>query len=419
MKSADVRMFSAATSLLASTAVTSGLGFLFWIVAARIAPVDQVAAATAIVSAMTLLANVGRFGFGTMLIGEAVRAERQLGPAVATSLTVVTGTSVLLTGGFILGAQLLDSTLSRALDDWSSALALVIGVALGAAGLVLDEALIGKALGRVQLNRNVVFSASKLVFCWAIAAVVEVTTAGTILWAWVAGSLLSLAFTAIELTLRNHRIFQLPRRSAMAGLGARTADHSTINLAQMAPRLGLPILASIVLIESEYAAFFAAWMIASFLYMLPTHTSTAMFSIAIGDRASLARRLRTALVVLLVPGTALAIAAAASASLLLGLFGDDYGVAGIGLAVLAAGYLPCVLKEMYIAVERVEGRLRPAGLILLGAAAVELTAGTIGGAFAGIEGAALGYILGTCLLSITYVRSITAALTSPIPAAVA
>lgn len=419
MKSADVRMFSAATSLLASTAVTSGLGFLFWIVAARIAPVDQVAAATAIVSAMTLLANVGRFGFGTMLIGEAVRAERQLGPAVATSLTVVTGTSVLLTGGFILGAQLLDSTLSRALDDWSSALALVIGVALGAAGLVLDEALIGKALGRVQLNRNVVFSASKLVFCWAIAAVVEVTTAGTILWAWVTGSLLSLAFTAIELTLRNHRIFQLPRRSAMAGLGARTADHSTINLAQMAPRLGLPILASIVLIESEYAAFFAAWMIASFLYMLPTHTSTAMFSIAIGDRASLARRLRTALVVLLVPGTALAIAAAALASLLLGLFGDDYGVAGIGLAVLAAGYLPCVLKEMYIAVERVEGRLRPAGLILLGAAAVELTAGTIGGAFAGIEGAALGYILGTCLLSITYVRSITAALTSPIPAAVA
>lgn len=419
MKSPDVRMFSAATSLLASTAVTSGLGFLFWIVAARIAPVDQVAAATAIVSAMTLLANVGRFGFGTMLIGEAVRAERQLGPAVATSLTVVTGTSVLLTGGFILGAQLLDSTLSRALDDWSSALALVIGVALGAAGLVLDEALIGKALGRVQLNRNVVFSASKLVFCWAIAAVVEVTTAGTILWAWVAGSLLSLAFTAIELTLRNHRIFHLPRRSAMAGLGARTADHSTINLAQMAPRLGLPILASIVLIESEYAAFFAAWMIASFLYMLPTHTSTAMFSIAIGDRASLARRLRTALVVLLVPGTALAIAAAASASLLLGLFGDDYGVAGIGLAVLAAGYLPCVLKEMYIAVERVEGRLRPAGLILLGAAAVELTAGTIGGAFAGIEGAALGYILGTCLLSITYVRSITAALTSPIPAAVA
>lgn len=419
MKSADVRMFSAATSLVASTVVTSGLGFLFWILAARIAPVGQVAAATAIVSAMTLLANVGRFGFGTMLIGEAARSERRFGPTVATSLAVVTGISVLLTGGFILATRLLDSTLSRALDDWSSAFALVIGVSLGAAGLVLDEALIGKGLGRVQLNRNVVFSASKLVFCWAIAAVVEVTTAGTILWAWVAGSLLSLAFTAVELTLRCHRIFHLPRRSAMSGLGARTADHSTINLAQMAPRLGFPILASIVLIESEYAAFFAAWMIASFLYMIPTHTSTAMFSLAIGDRTSLARRLRTALVVLIAPGTALAIAVAASAGLLLGLFGDDYRIAGIGLATLAAGYLPCVLKEMYIAVERVEGRLRPAGFILLGAAAVELAAGTAGGAVAGIEGAALGYVLGTCLLSINYIRSISAVFTSPVPSGIA
>lgn len=406
MSSGNRRMFDSAASLIASTVVTSGLGFLYWILAARIAPVEQVAAATAIVSAMTLLLNVGQFGFGTMLIAEGTGRARRMGPLIAASLLVVISASSALTVVFVVVVRMVDSTLARSLTGWPTVLALIAGVALGAAALVVDQALIGLALSPVQLYRNVVFATSKLVLCWGAAMAVELVTAGTILWAWVAGSALSLVAVLVDLRRRGRRVGFVPRPSALSGLGVRTADHNTVNLAQMLPRLGLPLLAALVLAETDYAAFFAAWMIASFLYMAPTHLSTAMFAIAVGDRTALAARLRAGLMVLLGPGVFGALVIGVFASTWMSIFGPDYTIAATGLAVLAAGYLPCVLKELYIAVERVEGRLRPAGFVLIGAAAVELTGGVVGGVTAGIEGAALGYVLGTSVLFPLYLRSL-------------
>lgn len=406
MSSGNRRMFDSAASLIASTVVTSGLGFLYWVLAARVAPVEQVAAATAIVSAMTLLLNVGQFGFGTMLIAEGTGRVRRMGPLIAASLLVVVFASSALTVVFVVVVRMVDSTLARSLTGWPAVLALIAGVALGAAALVVDQALIGLALSPVQLYRNVVFATSKLVLCWGSAMAVELVTVGTILWAWVAGSALSLVAVLVDLRRRGRRVGFVPRPSALSGLGVRTADHNTVNLAQMLPRLGLPLLAALVLAETDYAAFFAAWMIASFLYMAPTHLSTAMFAIAVGDRTALAARLRAGLMVLLGPGVFGALVIGVFASTWMSIFGPDYTIAATGLAVLAAGYLPCVLKELYIAVERVEGRLRPAGFVLIGAAAVELTGGVVGGVTAGIEGAALGYVLGTSVLFPLYLRSL-------------
>lgn len=410
MTTGNRRMFDSAASLIASTVVTSGLGFLYWVFAARVASVEQVAAATAIVSAMTLLLNVGRFGLGTMLIAEGTRGARRMGPLVAASLLVVVFASSALTVLFLVAARMVDSTLARALAEWPAVLGLVVGVSLGAAALVLDETLIGVSLSPVQLYRNVVFATSKLVLCWAAAMSVEVVTAGTIVWAWVAGSALSLAFVSADLRRRGRRVAFVPRMSALAGLGVRTADHNTVNFAQMMPRLGLPLLAALVLAEAEYAAFFAAWMIASFLYMVPTHFSTAMFAIAVGDRSALADRLRAGSVVLLGPGVVGALVIGVFASTWMGIFGPDYRIAASGLAILAAGYLPCVLKELYIAVERVEGRLRSAGIVLLGTAVIELAGGSVGGVIAGVQGAAIGYVLATCVLCPVYLRSIAVVL---------
>lgn len=410
MNSGNRRMFDSAASLIGASMVTSALGFLFWVLAARVAPVEQVAAATAIVSAMTLLLNVGQFGFGTMLIAESTRAARRMGPLIAASLLVVACASGALTVVFVVVARVVDSTLARSVGEWSAVLGLVAGVVLGAVALVLDETLIGMALSPVQFYRNVVFATSKLVLCWGAAMAVEAVTVGTIVWAWVAGSVVSLVFVAADLRRRGRHVLYAPRLPALSGLGMRTADHNTVNFAQMMPRLGLPLLAAVVLVETEFAAFFAAWMIASFLYMVPTHFSTAMFAIAVGDRSALAARLRAGSVVLLGPGLLCALVVGVFAETWLGVFGPDYRIAGTALAVLAAGYLPCVLKELYIAVERVEGRLRTAGFILLGTGVMELAGGTLGGLVAGVQGAAIGYVVGTCVLCPVYLRSMLSVL---------
>ena len=51
-----------------STLILSGLGLLFWIVAAKIYPDGDVGIATAILSTITLIMSISRFGFDQSII---------------------------------------------------------------------------------------------------------------------------------------------------------------------------------------------------------------------------------------------------------------------------------------------------------------------------------------------------------------
>ena len=62
-----------AGSLMAAIVVNSGLGFVFWWLAARTFSPSEVGFAAAAVSAMTLLGTLGVLGLGTLLIGELPR----------------------------------------------------------------------------------------------------------------------------------------------------------------------------------------------------------------------------------------------------------------------------------------------------------------------------------------------------------
>src|SRR5450755_3977226 len=79
-------------SLVGTTVVTSALGFAYWWAAARMAPIHEVGAATAV----TLLGTIGMFGFGTMLIAEAGRCRDVMGSLVATSLLAATVLAVVM-----------------------------------------------------------------------------------------------------------------------------------------------------------------------------------------------------------------------------------------------------------------------------------------------------------------------------------
>ncbi len=69
-------------SLLATTGVTSALGFAYWIVAARMFSQSAVGYGSAAVSAMTLLGTIGMLGLNTLLIGELPRRTRPGRPGV-------------------------------------------------------------------------------------------------------------------------------------------------------------------------------------------------------------------------------------------------------------------------------------------------------------------------------------------------
>jgi O-antigen/teichoic acid export membrane protein len=150
-----------AGSLAATTGLTSVIGFVFWIVAAREFSPRSVGYGSAAVSAMMLLGTIGMFGLGTMLIGELPRHPDQAGLFTAALLASGFG-SLILGLGFPLIAEAFGGHFPEISGTPARLVLFAVGVALTGATLVLDDGVIGLLRGGVQLSRNLAASAIKL-----------------------------------------------------------------------------------------------------------------------------------------------------------------------------------------------------------------------------------------------------------------
>ncbi len=397
-------------SLVGTTVVTSAMGFAYWWAAARMAPIHEVGAATAVISAMTLLGTIGMFGFGTMLIAEAGRCRDVAGPLIATSLLVVTVLATAMAAVSWAALRLSHGTIGAVMASPWVAAGFIIGVGLTAAGMVLDQALVGIRASSVQLYRNSYFSVGKLALLVLVAATAGSHSELTMVWVWLAGIAVSMVATAGHLAARRHRLGQPVRLSALRGRVAMTFHHNTLNVSLTVPRLGLPLLVASLLGVHANAGFYAAWMISGFLYILPMHLSTALFAVAVGDSRALAPRLRAALRVCLLLGGSAAVAVAALAGPAMRSFGPGYEMARTALVVMAFAYFPNVFKQLYVAVARVGNRLRKAGAVCGTGAVLEVCLTGVGGYFDGLTGVSLGFLAAVTLQAAYYLPPVLRAL---------
>ena len=150
-----------AGSLMATTGVSSVMGFAYWAVAARLFSQRVVGYGAATVSAVSLLGTIGMFGLGTVLLGELPRRTHR-GRLVAAAL-LASGLGSLAHGlGFAVVASNLNTRFALIAGSPARALLIAFSVMLTAVALVFDHATIGVFWGEVQLFRNLVFALAKL-----------------------------------------------------------------------------------------------------------------------------------------------------------------------------------------------------------------------------------------------------------------
>ena len=77
-----------ALALFSTSVVTSGLGFLYWTVAARMFPVSDVGMATTAIAAMSLIAPFSVLGFGTALVSKLPTMRAGRAQLVVTAATI-------------------------------------------------------------------------------------------------------------------------------------------------------------------------------------------------------------------------------------------------------------------------------------------------------------------------------------------
>lgn len=398
-----------AGSLVGTTMVTSGLGFIYWWLAARQFPPEAVGFGSAAISGMILLGNVGVLGFGTLLIGELPQQPGNEGSLISTALFVVGVAGGGLGLLFAIAAPRMSVDLRALAESLGSILLFALGVSLTAITLVLDQAVVGLLRGDLQLWRNAIFAVAKLVVLLMAGMWLTNKFGLTIYASWLGGNLVSLAILAGYVLLKNGRatIYWRPQWGMIRKLGRAALGHHAFNLTLQAPSLMMPIVVTAALSARMNAYFYTAWMIASFAAVAPVALTTVLYAVGAADPAALAHKIKLTLKLSAAAGLLACATLLISADYVLGLFKATYAEqAGWTLRILSLGVFPLIIKNHYVAICRIYGRVTNTALFMAAGGLLELILAAIGASIGGLAGLSLGWASAICIEALFMARTV-------------
>jgi O-antigen/teichoic acid export membrane protein len=383
-----------AASLMGTTLVTSVLGYVFWIVAARTYQPADIGFAAAVISALTFLAMLAKVGLGTLLIGELRRypgAELRL---IGGALAVAGLVGVILGAGFAVISPGLSSDLGALAASPAAVLIFAVSVGISALALVLDEAVVGLLRGGLQLARNVAMAVLKLGGLILFGLVGGAVAARAIYLTWPVATVISLAFVAYLL-----RDLRQTRRTTVAlpfdrGTAWRALLHHAVTFLGQAAGLVMPVLVVSLVSVAAGAYLFVAYTISSLLTAVSSALTTALYATGAREPEALHRQLSLSLGVALLSGLIGIVGVLLLGDLVLMTFGEGYAAeAGPVLRILVLGTIPIAIKTHFGAIARIKGSLGGASVIFALGAALEIALATIGAQLGGLTGLAAGWVL--------------------------
>jgi O-antigen/teichoic acid export membrane protein len=389
-------LLSNAGSLFGATVVTSGIGAIFWALAARIFPAPAVGVAAAAISAMLLMGQVATIGLGTVLMGELSQHEGSERGLIYSAATISAVVGAVLGAVFIAAASWIAPELN-ALNVPTGVLLFAIGVASTASGFVLDQAFIGLLRGGLQLLRNTIASMTKLIVLIVIGGIgfVVLRPDGTsLLLTWVAGAVVSMALI-LAVPRSSDRGPARPLWHVPEGLAGLALRHHLLNLSILAPGLLLPLLVTAVMSAEADAYFYIAYMIASLGWAVPAALATALYASGARDIEALTVRMRLAFWLCIGAGIALNLFMLVGAGPLLSIFGAPYADrAGTLLRLLSLGIFPVTINSLYVPIARLERRFLQGTILMVAGMLVEFSFVVVGARAGGLDGTGVGWLVG-------------------------
>lgn len=375
-----------ASSLAATTGVTSLFGFAYWIYAARVFSSAAVGYGSAAIATMMLLGMIGQFGLDTMLIGELSHSENRGGLIMAACIAAGMA-SFALGLGWALVSLSFGARFAELNGNVGRMLIFSLGVAIIGATLVFDAATIGLMRGGLQLSRNTAVSIAKMAALPVTALVLHDAFGVGIMLAWVIGTVASLVPVAIMVKRSGGSILHRPDWGTLWQLRKLALAHNWLNLAITVPGKLVPVLVAVVVSPSSNGAYYIAAMISSFLFMVPQSFSTVLFAVASAAPEKIAEKLRFVIRMSLAIGVPTGLIIGLCAHPILSAFKASYATLATGpLLVLLVAYLPGLPNNLYVAVSRVRGRFNQTAILIVAFAAVRMVALVVGGKTDGLYG---------------------------------
>jgi O-antigen/teichoic acid export membrane protein len=344
-------------ALVLSSGISSVVGLLYWVVAARLFPPDEVGVNTTLISTMTLIGVTSQLNLGSALLRFVPVAGRSARSLVGACYGIAVLTACALGAVFALGAPLWAPDLVDALGRGPLLAFFLVATPVWAAFAMHDYTLTAIKRATLVPLENLAFSLLKVGF---LAAGTVLVFRGVIAVSWVLATAVIVAVVAAFLarTLRPTAATPAARehirpRTIAAYVSADWAG----GLCTDAVEFGLPLVVLFSLDANSAGTFSVVWAIAYAFYLVTHGMSQSMVTHVADTPHECHRAVRTMVtkaLTLIVPGVLVAVL---GAGLILSIFGPHYAETGTTLLVLCAlSAVPNVVVGAAVAVARIQQR---------------------------------------------------------------
>jgi len=280
-------MWRTGRALVAAQLASGGLGVLAWLLAARTHDAAAVGRALAVVGALTWAGLVGNLGLGSLLVDLLPSARRtDRAPLAGAAAVVAAATGAGLGLLVVVGLRVAGGATTATVAGPAGALAVVVGAAAWAAGVVLDHVAIAAARPSGALLRAVTSGTARLAWLGAALALGS-RSATALVVGWAAAMALGTAVAATSLAVDGHLSIHRRVTEATAGPLARQGirTHHVINILGQTPPMALPLVLAAAGRPVQAAAFGAAWQIAAVIGLVSPAVATGLFAAGSADRS--------------------------------------------------------------------------------------------------------------------------------------
>jgi O-antigen/teichoic acid export membrane protein len=382
-------------ALIGAKVITMALGFAFWVLAARMFTPHEVGLAAGVVSAMMLCTQLALLGVGSAFISLFPRLQRQPSALLDTSLTFVVALGVVWGAAFLLVAGWALRQLDVAATHPVFALLFVAACVFGTVGVLLDQVATALRRGDQALIRNVTFAVGTVGLLAVLPLVGAPRYAQTIFVPWALAGLAAVMVGVGQL----RRVFgrYRPRLGADRRLARELVStglpNYALTLAERAPGLILPVLVAELLSPADNATWYAVWMMAWVVYIVPIQVGMTIFAEVAHDPGSFRQAVRRGVLASLAVGVVGALVMGAGAHLALSILGPQYARNGAApMQVLLLALLPLTFVQAYFASCRARRMLGEAIITGWVAAPASVAAAAVAGVGHGLMGMAIAWV---------------------------
>ena len=342
--------------LIAGGVVSSIFGFFFWMVAARFYPPSSVGLAVAAISAVNLLALISDPGLGIGIM-RFLHDEKDKPAMINSCLTISGLIALFLALVFIGGLNIWSPALLFIQQDLIFLLVFVLLTIIATLFWLHNDVFVAFRAAHFSLIQMLIFGLRILLLVF----LVRFGTLG-IVSSWIVAmgiAVIAASFFISRLHPGYHPVPVIRRETVNRIVHFSFANYIGDSL-RLLPGLILPIMVVNVASQEMSAYFYMGWMIAALLFMTAYYTGYSLLvEVSHNPQELRVQVMKAARLILLILIPAIIVILFAG-DFLLSLFGSGYAEeASELLRVLTLSSIPVAINELYIAVGRVEKKIKP------------------------------------------------------------